>query len=253
MMNLIFTTILSLFFSIVYASDKLSQIDQKLTQFLQKSVSDGLVNYQAIQSNQDDLISLIYSYSLVSKDDFDSWAETKGLSYLINYYNLATIDLIVQNYPVKSIKDIGGWFTSPWSIEFVMLFGKKVSLDYIEHTLIRKNFKEPRVHMALVCASIGCPILRNEAYTAENLNQQLDEQTKLYLESKNGLQIDEKKKKVSISSIFKWYKEDFSSVRDFIQIHSDKDLQNYTIDFIDYNWNLNDLKTKNKKYESVTN
>lgn len=219
-------------------------LDQRLTQFLQKYVHNGLVDYTAIQLNPAELNSLLAEFSAVTKAKYETWKDAKKISYLINYYNLATIQLIVEHYPVKSIKDIGGWFSSPWSIDFVSLFSEKVSLDYLEHTLIRKSFKEPRVHFALVCASIGCPILRSEAYTAENLDQQLDEQTKLYLHNSNGLQLNDEKKKVYISSIFKWYKEDFTSVVEFIQKYLEKDLNKYELDYIDYNWNLNNLKLK---------
>lgn len=242
-MNLIIT--LFLIFTASYENVlKITELESQTTEFLCLYVENGRVNYALIREHSDQLDALLSLYKKTDKSTFQGWTKNEQLSYLINLYNLATIQLIVEHYPVKSIKDIGGWFSSPWSIDFITLFGEKVSLDYIEHTLIRKNYKEPRVHFALVCASIGCPILRSEAYTAEKLDQQLDEQTKLYLHNSNGLQLNDEKKKVYISSIFKWYKEDFTSVKEFIQRFIEKDLSEYEVDYINYNWNLNELKLK---------
>jgi len=162
------------------------------------------------------------------------------LSYLINYYNLATIELVVENYPIDSIKDIGNWLISTWSIKFITLFNEKISLDNLEHDIIRKQFNEPRIHLALVCAAKGCPPLRSESYRAEILNEQLENQAKNYLSSSNGLIIDEQKQTIFISSIFKWYAEDFESVPDFIQKYTSTSIKTYSIRYLDYDWSLNE-------------
>jgi len=155
-------------------------------------------------------------------------------------YNALTIKLILSEYPVESIKDIGNFFRSPWSKDVFFLFGKPITLNNLEHDIIRKQFNEPRIHLALVCAAKGCPPLRSESYTAEKLNEQLDNQAKIYLSSSKGLVIDEQRETIFISSIFKWYKEDFESVPDFIQEYIQTSIKSYSIRYLDYDWNLNE-------------
>jgi hypothetical protein len=176
----------------------------------------------------------------IQKKDFDSWTSEQRLAFLINLYNASTLRLIRDHYPVKSIKDIGGWFKGPWDQPIVTLFGKQVTLDHLEHDIIRKQFKEPRIHMALVCAAKGCPPLRREAYTADKLESQLADQSRQYLASPTGLIIDKTKGKVFISSIFKWYGSDFPSVSNFIEKYSGKKLKGLKIDYLDYDWSLNE-------------
>ncbi len=163
------------------------------------------------------------------------------LAYLINLYNAATLQLIINHYPVKSIKDIGSIFKGPWSQKVVPLFGEKITLDTLEHEIIRKKYSEPRIHMALVCAAKGCPPLRNEAYTEERLSLQLDDQSKAYITSPQGLIVDTAKNTIYISSIFDWYGKDFTSVIDFVEKYSGLKLATFKQDWIEYNWQLNDL------------
>jgi hypothetical protein len=159
---------------------------------------------------------------------------------LINFYNAATLQLIIDNYPVKSIKDIGNIFSGPWDKKVVKLFGNKISLDNLEHDIIRKQFNEPRIHFALVCAAKGCPPLRFEAYTGEKLDAQLTEQVQEYLQSSYGMVVDYQKNTVFLSSIFKWYDEDFSSIDDFIKKYSLIDIKNFNKKWIKYDWSLNE-------------
>ena len=103
------------------------------------------------------------------------------MAFWINAYNAYTIRLVLDHYPVSSIKDIGSkikipFVTTPWAAKFFSIGGEKMSLDNIEHGTLRKNYNDPRIHFALVCASISCPRLRNEAYTAAALEKQLDDQ-----------------------------------------------------------------------------
>lgn len=179
------------------------------------------------------------------------------LAFLINAYNAFTIDLIVRNPNIKSIKDLGSLLSSPWKKRFVSLFGEKLSLDEIEHGLIRKDplFQEPRIHFAVNCASIGCPALSQEAFVASRLDSQLETVTKNFLRDRARNRIEGKK--VIISKIFDWYAEDFEkswqgivSVQYFLSKYSSaladnpeqegvlksKDL---SIKYSDYDWNLN--------------
>jgi len=235
-------TLLVLFFliqiSITHAQDL--DVDKNLSGFLQRYVENGRVDYAGIKHNPQELKSRIVSFSNVKIETYQSWSELEKLSYLINYYNLATIELVVENYPIDSIKDIGNWLISTWSIKFITLFNEKISLDNLEHDIIRKQFNEPRIHLALVCAAKGCPPLRSESYRAEILNEQLENQAKNYLSSSNGLIIDEQKQTIFISSIFKWYAEDFESVPDFIQKYTSTSIKTYSIRYLDYDWSLNE-------------
>jgi Protein of unknown function, DUF547 len=135
------------------------------------------------------------------------------MAFLINAYNGFTVELILQNYPTKSIKDIGGTFDDRWKRKFFKLLGQDSYLNKIEHEMLRKPgaFDEPRVHFAVNCASIGCPALRDEAFTADKIDKQLEEQTTRFLSDRSRNRYDIKSGKLEVSMIFKWFKEDWES------------------------------------------
>lgn len=171
------------------------------------------------------------------------------LAFWINTYNVLAVKMVVDHYPVKSIKDAGGFFTSVWKKEVGTVGGKARTLDEIEHQILR-TMGEPRIHAAIVCASVSCPDLRLEAYTAEQLDDQLDDQLRKFLvNQRKGLRIDNKKGRVYLSSIFKWFKEDFKSkggVLTFLAPYAPKAgqevlLNSPTVSYMDYNWQLNKL------------
>lgn len=176
---------------------------------LNQYVKEGLVDYAALQNDPHSLNRYLTDISRLPKKTFKSWEKDRQLAFLINLYNAATLKLIVDHYPVESIKDIGWFLKGPWDQKFVNLFGDTITLNTLEHGIIRKDYDEPRIHMTLVCAAMGCPTLRNEPYVGEKLDAQLDEDTKKFLNSKKGLQIDRSKKTVYLSFIFKWFSEDF--------------------------------------------
>lgn len=212
----------------------------ELNQTLQEQVSEGRVNYAALQKDLLPLRQHLILSGAIKEPEFNSWNESEQLAFLINLYNAATLQLIVDHYPVKSIKKIGNLFKGPWDQPVVPLFGKTITLNNLEHDIIRKQFDEPRIHMALVCAAKGCPPLRSEAFTAEQLNEQLDDQSRIYLASPAGLVVDRAKGEAHISSIFKWYGGDFSSVPAFVEQHSGQSLDGLKIRYLDYDWSLND-------------
>lgn len=177
------------------------------------------------------------------------WSEEERLAYWINLYNSATVLLVLRNYPLESIKDIGAslqipFVNTPWQIEFLNIEGKAYDLDNIEHDIIRKQFDEPRIHFALVCGAVSCPKLRNEAYVAKKLDSQLDEQAREFLRdsSKNTISRD----KVALSKLFRWYQGDFTkqgSLTDYLNNYSEVQIDPDTeINYLDYNWRLNDIK-----------
>lgn len=181
----------------------------KLDATLKQQVKNGRVHYAALKANRSNLDQYLAECSRVSQAEFGAWSPPQQLAYLINLYNAATLQLIIDHYPVKSIKDIGGLFKGPWKQECVGLFGQKVTLDHIEHQLIRPNYHEPRAHFALVCAANGCPPLRNGAYTAPHLNEQLEEQGRLFLRTPTKNRVDSAGKTVYLSPVFNWFSEDF--------------------------------------------
>ena len=222
------------------------------------------VDYAAMKKQYSELKVYLDTLSVVTQSEFNSWEKSKQLAFLINAYNAWTVDLIVTNYPgIDSIKDLGSFFSSPWSKKFVSLLGEKRSLDNLEHDLIRGAvdsegkavYPDHRIHFAVNCASIGCPALREEAYTADKLEQQLEEQTVRFLadSTRNFAKGDT----LSVSSIFKWYRVDFEkgykntdTLEQFMLQYSaelnltpdqQKALTNgkMDIEFLDYDWDLN--------------
>lgn len=216
------------------------------------------VDYASFKKQQTQLKAYLDSLSNISRSEFDAWNKEKQLAFLINAYNAWTVELILTKYPdLESIKDLGSLFKSPWDKEFIPLLGKTVSLNDIEHGLIRGSdrYNDPRIHFAVNCASIGCPALLEEAYTSDKLEQQLTSQTKRFLTdtSRNYF----KGNTLYLSSIFKWYGEDFekgyrdaNSVQSFIASYADLlkldktqqvklGKQDFKVKYLDYNWDLN--------------
>ena len=205
---------------------------------LQKYVSkEGLVNYKGFAKDVQKLDA--YLQLLAENKPTKDWSAQEQLAYYINSYNANTVKLILNNYPTKSIKDIDG----AWTKDIVNIGDVKISLGGIENSILRK-MNEPRIHFAINCASISCPKLLNEAFTASKINEQLDKVTKDFINSdKNEIS----KNSVKLSSIFDWYKKDFiadgNSVIDYINQYSQvKVAKATTISYKEYNWNLNEQK-----------
>jgi len=173
------------------------------------------------------------------------------LTFWINVYNVLAVKVVVDNYPVKSIKDVGSIFKSVWKRPAGVVAGKERTLNEVEHEILRK-MGDPRIHVAIVCASVSCPDIRKEAYTAERLNEQLDDQMRKFLENKEkGLRVDAKKKRIYLSAIFKWVKEDFESqggvisfISRYVSPSEKKSLEEFgkNLKYLDYNWDLNQIK-----------
>ncbi len=207
---------------------------------LEAHVAEGRVDYRGLKSDPQPLTTYLKKAGAVKEPEFNAWDQNEQLAFLINLYNAATLQLILDHYPIESIKKIGTLFKGPWDQPAVVLFGKTITLNELEHGLIRKRYKEPRIHMALVCAAKGCPPLRNEVYTADQLDAQLDDQSRIYLASRDGRVIDRSKGVVNISSIFKWYGDDFSSVESFVEKYSGESIKGLKIRYLNYDWSLNE-------------
>lgn len=216
----------------------------KFTALLQKHVASEGVRYGAFKEDHAELKSYLSDLAGVSDAKFKAWEPNQRLSYLINLYNAATVDLVLDHYPVRSFKDEIGGKDGPWKLKFVKALGSTYTLDEVEHQLIRENFAEPRIHFAVNCASVGCPPLRKEAFRPDVLGQQLEEQTKLFLANKDNNRIT--KKAIKLSPIFDWFASDFvnksGSVKAFIDPYFPKESltkDRRPIEYTNYSWDIN--------------
>ena len=219
------------------------------TEILQQYVNeDGWVDYRGLGENRkklDDYLSI-----LKRNHPEENWDREMKLAYWINAYNAFTLHLILEKYPIESIKDIGSWIqipfvNTPWDIKFIEIEDNVYDLNNIEHDILRKDFDEPRIHFAIVCASYSCPRLNRTAYTAERIEQQLEAAAYDFLN-------DPRKNKLSttapqISKIFSWFGGDFkkgSSLIEFVNRYADMQIdKDADISYLDYNWALNDQQT----------
>ena len=213
-------------------------------ELLKDYVKDGSVNYQLLYENKEQLNT--YLGLLQSTVPLAEWSRKEQLAYWINAYNAFTLKIIVDHYPVKSIKEIGGKVQIPlvnstWDIQFIEIGGKVLSLNDIEHRILRKEFNEPAIHFAIVCASKSCPPLRREAYNAINIDEQLNEQALAFINdhSKNHIAANH----IEISKIFSWFEGDFikdGSLIDFLNKYSSTKInQDAKVGYLDYDWTLN--------------
>ncbi|MEN8212529.1 MAG: DUF547 domain-containing protein [Thermodesulfobacteriota bacterium] len=211
---------------------------------LKKHVINNRVNYDGFKKDE----ALLDKYlAILSETDVKSLTGNRRFAFYINAYNAFTIKLVLTKFPgINSIKEIGEFFSNPWSKKFILLQKRRVSLDYIEHDILRPEFKDPRVHFAINCASKSCPSLLNEPYESSILENQLDNQAKKFINDPKNTFF--KGDTLFISKIFKWFKEDFSdNPLLFIQQYASMGLKaelnlkkgNMTIRYLDYDWSLN--------------
>ncbi len=235
----------------------------------------GMVYYKGLKAERKRLDGFIESLEQVKRDDYDEWGQEEKIAFWVNTYNGLTLKAIVDHYPIKSsffksltypknsIRQIDG----VWDKLKFNVMGKPVTLDHIEHNILRKQFDEPRIHVALVCAAMGCPALRNEPYTGAKLSKQLDDQAKVFMADGAKFRIDTDKGIWYLSSIFKWFTDDFVSqygkdglygvhanpvgavlrfaykyMPDDVRMRKDIDSRTYRVVYLDYDWSLNERK-----------
>lgn len=222
---------------------RLDSLDHILwDRMLKKYVSsEGKVDYVGFQSSVLELSE--YLGHLSQNPPAAGWSKEDKLSYWINAYNAFTVQLILNHYPLKSIKDISNglpMLNSPWDISFFKIGGVDFDLNTIEHEVLRKQFDEPRIHFAINCASISCPKLRNEAYLPSKLESQLDDQAQYFIHNRQKNQID--KSELKLSKIFNWFQSDFTkqgSLHSYLRNYAPAINDAQKIDYLDYNWTLN--------------
>jgi len=218
-------------------------------ELLQKYVDEaGMVNYKGLQTERPKLKS--YLRMLEANEPKDAWSKDQQLAYWINAYNAFTLELILTHYPLTSIRDIGAaikipFVNTPWDIKFIKIGDDDKDLNNLEHGIIRKEFDEPRIHFALVCAAVSCPKLQNRAYLPETLDAQLTDAAKDFL-SDPGKNEVKSSSNAELSKLFSWYRGDFTkktSLEEFISKYSETNLdKGANLDFKDYNWDLNEQK-----------
>ncbi len=227
------------------------------TEILKRNVSDGKVDYKGLLTEKS---FDIYLNQLKNTNPDTIKNKNNKLAFWINAYNAFTLKIILDNYPLESINDLhsGGlifgsiFSTTIWDKDFIIINNGAISLGAIEHKILRKKFNEPRIHFAIVCASISCPPLRNEAFEGYKIDEQLTSQAKLFVNDVTRNKFDINKKEAELSKIFSWFDDDFGNDDDkvllFISQFLPEELKSnitnnsteWDIDYLSYNWNLNE-------------
>jgi hypothetical protein len=230
-----------------------------------KHVKNGLVDYRAV-ARDSTLKRYVAALGTATAADIGKWTREQRLAYWINAYNAFTVQAIVDHYPLKrrglkgrlypsnSIRQIPG----VWNKLTFKAGGRQITLHNIEHEVLRKKFNEPRIHFAIVCASIGCPLLANHAYTADKLEAQLDAAETGFVRDTDKIRVDVGAKTIHVSKIFDWFEEDFpgtaaskrygdqSGAVSVLLKHLPKDQvsavkqSTFSIKWLDYDWTLNE-------------
>lgn len=221
------------------------------------------VDYAGFAADRPALKGYLDTLSAIGSATFERWTRPQQMAFLINAYNAFTVELILTRWPkLESIKDLGSFLQSPWKPKWVPLLGARVSLDDIEHEMLRARgrFDDPRVHFAVNCASVGCPALREEAFDAGRLDAQLDEQALRFMSDRSRNRYNTARGRLEVSKIFDWFGEDFrlghrgiGSLAAFMARYADNLADapadrarvragQVEIGFLDYDWKLNDVR-----------
>lgn len=221
---------------------------------LTRYVREGVVDYAGLKrSGLAALDDYLGSLQSVCPGHYDRWTREQQLAFWINAYNAYTVKLILEHYPLKSIRSIGLLPGAAFRERFIpleALRGKVLSLNDLEHEILRKDFSEPRIHFAIVCASRSCPELRSEAYRAKILDAQLTQAARRFIADPSKNRFDAGARTLKLSSIFDWFREDFErsfkTLPAFIANYSEPALaaalasgQQPRLEFLDYDWSLN--------------
>ncbi len=227
--------------------------------FLEFYLKDGLVNYSAVREDPALFEEMVSQLENVKKEEYNRWSQDEKMAFWINAYNIEAVTLALDNYslkrslgiqalryPANSIQQI----PDVWNQEVLSIVGKKVSLNFVENEILRKEFQDPRIHFAIVCASLGCPVLRHEPYVSDGLGSQLDDAVAKFLQDGKRINYDAHRNTFYLSPIFKRFKQDFEKAGGSIafikkQLPQNKNLPGSDkIQWLDYDWSLNEQKSK---------
>lgn len=262
--------------SVSLSRETFDQSHSVYNSLLKKYVKNGRVDYSGFISSKEEFVSYLNTLGSVNQSEYDSWTEKEKLAFWINAYNAFTIKAIIDHYPITRSFSIVGLFVPSDSILQIKgvwdklkfkAVGNEVTLEDIEHEILRKEFNEPRIHMAINCASVSCPDLRNEAYVPGKLEEQLTQASAAFMNNpEKGLYIDEGDGIVKLSKIFNWFGEDFipvygdghsfqgrnekeNAALNFALVYVDSDSKkeylirnNFRIGYLNYDWHLNELE-----------
>jgi uncharacterized protein DUF547 len=236
---------------------------ERWTRVLAQHVHGDRFDYKALQGNRGELDLYLLELGAVDAAQFRDWPREEQYAFWINAYNAFTVHKVLQSYPLKSLRDVGGAGSGKvWDERFIPLAqltelgegpAAKLSLNDIENKLLRPKFKDARVHAAIHCASLGCPPLRNAAFTAEGLDAQLDASARAWLADRARNRFDREKGLVEVSKVFSWFKEDFvrdaGSVEKWIARYAPPAPAEWLgaapevkLQYVEYDWALNDLE-----------
>jgi hypothetical protein len=229
----------------LFSTQAAAAVDNRIyADLLEKYVMYGKVDYRGFQSEEERLDQYL---SVLERVDPKALSREEQFAFYVNVYNAWTIKLILSRYPdIQSIKDIGGIFSSPWKKKIVRLKNKVLTLDDIEHNVLRPLFQDPRVHFVINCASISCPPLRSEPYTGTKLEDQLQDATTRFINEPKRNRIEANV--LFVSKIFKWFAEDFNrDVVGFVSAYARGDFKEkieenkdrIRIEYLAYDWSLN--------------
>ncbi len=235
----------------------------------------AMVDYRELKAQREKLDAFADARDKLTSDTYEKWSEKDKIAFWLNAYNALTLKAIIDNYPIKSsffrsriypknsIRQIPG----VWKKISFEVMGRKMTLGHIEDGILRVKFDEPRIHMAMVCAAMGCPPLRNEPYQGDKLDEQLDDQTRRFLGNSAKFKIDRGKNRLYLSSIFDWFAGDFvkkygpkknigkhdkkeSAVLNFVASYLTDTQKDYVltgkfkIKYLQYDWSLNEQRAK---------
>lgn len=208
---------------------------------LTKFVKNGNVDYLSLKNDSLDLDAYLKNVAELKPGELNNMSTNDKIAFYLNIYNAITLKVITRYYPVRSIKDIPG----VWDKLKFKVAGKEVTLNNIEHDILRKEFHEPRIHFALVCASRSCPGLAEEPFNGKDLNTQLDREAREFINDRTKVRLDKYNKILYLSSIFKWFKEDFGNPIEFVSKYISKDdvriiQEGVRVKYLNYDWSLNE-------------
>jgi hypothetical protein len=225
----------------------IDQSHARWTALLARWVQDGRVDYAGLQQHgRGALEAYLAGLSNACAADYERWTAAERIAFWLNAYNAATVRLVLDHYPIASIRKIG-WLPGAAFREKLLpmpgLKGATISLDDIEHGTLRSSFREPRIHFALVCAARSCPALRSEAYRGADLDAQLDDQARRFLHDPRKNRVDTAARTLHLSPIFEWFRGDFEASGGSLPGYVARylgDVAGYDVEFLDYDWSLND-------------
>jgi hypothetical protein len=239
----------------VLAGGAHARVDNSLyAELLARHVVDGLVDYAGLKADEDKLDAYLAILAAVKTDKL---TEMQAYAHYLNVYNAWTLKLILKHYPgISSIKDIGGFFTNPWRIRFVELDGELVHLDHVEHEILRPRFRDPRVHFAVNCASMGCPRLHARPFEPEDLETTLDELTRANINDPAFNRLENGA--LRLVKVFDWFGGDWGNDAEklaFVLRYADDELRGriesrqggVRIRYTDWDWSLNDVSKGREK------